>query len=136
LYSKEEGDDLLLQLFKDKISRGKDRVFRLLALRLPPTAAIGSLLALAKGERLTIAAVAEYLDNVLPGKVKDFVLAVIEGKVKLPKQSVRQILEACLRNPDPILRECAADALAKNRWPDVAGLTPPLTQLKEGLNYG
>jgi len=136
LYAKEEGNDLLLQLFKDKISRGKDRVFRLLALRLPPTAAIGSLLALAKGERLTIAAVAEYLDNVLPGKVKDVVLAVIEGKVKLPKQSVRQILEACLRNPDPILRECAADALAKNRWPDVAGLTPPLTQLKKGLNYG
>jgi HEAT repeat protein len=136
LYAKEEGNDLLLQLFKDKISRGKDRVFRLLALRLPPTAAIGSLLALAKGERLTIAAVAEYLDNVLPGKVKDSVLAVIEGKVKLPKQSVRQILEACLRNPDPILRECAADALAKNRWPEVAGLTPSLTQLKKGLNYG
>jgi len=121
LYPRDGSHDLLLQVFKDKISRGKDRVFRLLALRLPPAAAIGSLLALAQGDRLMKAAVAEYLDNVLPGKVKSGVLAVIEGKVKPSKQTVRGILEACLRNPDPILRECASAAIAKDRWPE-AGL--------------
>jgi AAA family ATP:ADP antiporter len=126
LYPKDGSNDLLLQLFKDKISRGKDRVFRLLALRLPPAAAIGSLLALAQGDRVTKAAVAEYLDNVLPGKVKGVVLAVIEGKVKPSIQTVRQILEVCLRHPDPILRECAAAAMGKDRWPE-SGLQPPLT---------
>jgi AAA family ATP:ADP antiporter len=123
LYPDDGTQDLLFQLFNDKISRGKDRVFRLLALRLPPAAAIGSLLAMAQGDRLAKAATAEYLDNVLSGKVKESVLAVIEGKVKPAKQTVRQILEACLRNPDPILRECAAAAIAKDRWPK-SGLKP------------
>jgi len=120
LYPHGGSNDLLEQLLKDKLSRGKDRVFRLLALLLPPTTAISALLAMAEGDRLKRAAVAEFLDNVLPGKLRDYVLPVIEPKAKLlrPTQTVRQILEACLRNPDPILRECAAEAIEKNRWPE------------------
>jgi HEAT repeat protein len=112
--------DLLEQLLKDKVNRGKDRVFRLLALLLPPATAISALLAMAEGDRLKRAAVAEFLDNVLPGKLREYVLPVIEPPAKLlrPAQTVRQILEACLRNPDPILRECAAEAIGKNRWPE------------------
>jgi AAA family ATP:ADP antiporter len=120
LYPSGGSNDLLEQLLKDKISRGKDRVFRLLALLLPPTTAISALLAMAEDDRLKRAAVAEFLDNVLPGKLRDYVLPVIEPKAKLlrPAQTVRQFLEACLRNPDPILSECAAEAVAKNRWPE------------------
>ena len=75
---------------------------------------------MAEDDRLKRAAVAEFLDNVLPGKLRDYVLPVIEPKAKLlrPVQTVRQILEACLRNPDPILRECAAEAIGKHRWPE------------------
>ena len=124
LYPEDESHDLLFQLFNDKISRGKDRVFRLLALCLPPAAAIGSWFAMAQGDRVAKAGAAEYLDNVLSGKVKDSVLAVIEGKVKPAKQTVRQILEDCLINPDPILRECAATAIGKDRWLE-SGLKPP-----------
>ena len=116
LYPENGSHDLLFQLFNDKISRGKDRVFRLLALRLPPAAAIGSLLAMAQGDRLMKAAAAEYLDNVLSGKLKDSVLAVIEGKVKPSDQTREQILDMCLRNPDPILRECTTAAITRNRW--------------------
>jgi AAA family ATP:ADP antiporter len=120
LYPSGGSNDLLEQLFKDKVSRGKDRVFRLLALLLPPTAAISALLAMAEEDRLKRAAVAEFLDNALPGRLRDFVLPVIEPKAKVlrPTQTVRQILEACLRNPDPILRECATEAIGKNRWPE------------------
>ncbi|MGA2606122.1 MAG: HEAT repeat domain-containing protein [Terriglobia bacterium] len=120
LYPGGGSNDLLEQLFKDKVNRGKDRVFRLLALLLPPATAISALLAMAEDDRLKRAAVAEFLDNVLPGKLRDYVLPVIEPKAKLlrPTQTVRQILEACLRNPDPILRECAAEAIGKNRWPE------------------
>jgi AAA family ATP:ADP antiporter len=120
LYPSGGSNDLLEQLFKDKVGRGKDRVFRLLALLLPPTAAISALLAMAEDDRLKRAAVAEFLDNVLPGKLRDYVLPVIEPKAKLlrPTQTVQQILEVCLRNPDPILRECAAEAIGKNRWPE------------------
>ncbi|MGA2631149.1 MAG: Npt1/Npt2 family nucleotide transporter [Terriglobia bacterium] len=123
LYPSDSSPDLFAQLLKDKIERGRDRVFRLLALRLPPTAAIASLLALGEDDRVKRAAVAEYLDNVLPGKMRGFVLPVIEPKARFErsKQTVAQIVEACLHSPDVILRECAADAVAKHRWPSVSG---------------
>jgi len=120
LYPGGGSKDLLEQLLKDKVSRGKDRVFRLLALLLPPTTAISALLAMAEGDRLKRAAVAEFLDNVLPGKLRDYVLPVIEPKAKALRSAltVPQILEACRRNPDLILRECTAQAIAKGRWPE------------------
>ncbi len=123
LYPGDGASDLLAQLLREKVVRGKDRMFRLLALLLPPTAAVASLLAMTEDDRLRRAAVAEFLDNVLPGKLRDYVLPVIEPKAQTSKakQSVPEILEACLRNPDPIMRECAADAIAKRRWPEYVG---------------
>lgn len=138
LYPGESSNDLLWQLFKDKISRGRDRIFRLLALLLPPTAAVASFLALTEDDRMRRASVAEFLENVLPGKLKDYILPVIEPRQRLwkQKQDIRQILDACLRSPDPILRECAADAITKRRWPEYSGPEPALTRLQEGFNYG
>lgn len=138
LYPAHGSDDLLWQLLQDKINRGRDRIFRLLALLLPPTAAVASFLALTEDDRLKRASVAEFLDNVLPGKLKDCILPVIEPRQKLwkQKQDIRQILETCLRSPDAILRECAADAIAKRRWREYSGPEPGLTRLQEGFNYG
>jgi AAA family ATP:ADP antiporter len=138
LYPAGGSQDLLAQLLKDKVERGRDRVFRLLALLLPPTAAVASLLAMTEDDRLRRAAVAEFLDNVLPGKLREYVLPVIEPKAEIsgPKLGVPEILEACLHSPDAILRECAADAIAKRRWPEYSGSAPALVRLKEGLNYG
>ncbi len=138
LYPTDGSKDLLAQLLKDKISRGRDRVFRLLALLLPPTAAIASLLAVTEDDRLRRAAVAEFMDNVLPGRLREYVLPVIEPTARAlrSKQSVRQILEACLRSPDSILRECTADAIAKQRWPEYRGLVPTMAAQKGDLNNG
>ena len=121
LYPETGSGDLLEQLLREKVGRGKDRVLRLLALLLPPTAAVASLLAMEEDDRLRRAAVAEFLDNVLPGNLREFVLPVIEDTRPRGAKSgrnVSQILEASLRNPDPILRECAADAVAKGHWPE------------------
>ena len=121
LYPEAGSGDLMEQLLKEKDGRGKDRVLRLLALFLPPTAAVASLLAMEEDDRLRRAAVAEFLDNVLPGNLREYVLPVIEEtrpRSAKSKRSTSEILEACLRNPDPILRECAADAIAKGRWPE------------------
>ncbi len=138
LYPQNGSKDLLLQLFKDKIERGKDRVFRLLALLLPPRAAIGSILVFREGDRLAVAKVTELLDNLLPGKLRDVVLPLVEpkGRWLRTEQTTAQILEACLSNPDPILRECAADAVRKGRWPEVTGLGPLLTRIEEGITHG
>jgi len=122
LYPSDGSGDLLSKLLKEKIERGKDRVLRLLTLLLPPTAAVASLLAMTEDDRIRRAEVAEFLDNVLPGKLRDYVLPVIEPRPRSlkTKQSVSDLLEACLRNPDPILRECAAEAVARGRWPEYA----------------
>ncbi|MBI4165976.1 MAG: HEAT repeat domain-containing protein [Acidobacteria bacterium] len=132
LYPQDGTGDLLSQLLKEKIERGKDRVLRLLALLLPPNAAVASLLAMTEDDRLRRAAVAEFLDNVLPGKLRDYVLPVIEPKSQSSKskQSVSEILEACLRNPDPILRECTADAIARGRWPEYSCPAPAASSRK------
>jgi AAA family ATP:ADP antiporter len=118
LYPKGGSNDLLEKLLKDKISRGKDRVFRLLALLLPPTTAISALLAMAEDDRVKRAAVAEFLDDALPARLRDLVLPVIEPKahVRRPTGTEEQILEVCLRSPDQVLRECAAEAAARNHW--------------------
>lgn len=120
LYPSDGSGDLLSKLLKEKSERGKDRVLRLLTLLLPPTAAVASLLAMTEDDRLRRAAVAEFLDNVLPGKLRDYVLPVIEPRPRSfrTRQTVSDMLEACLHNPDPILRECAAEAVARGRWPD------------------
>ena len=137
LYPKGGSNDLLEKLLKDKISRGKDRVFRLLALLLPPTTAISALLAMAEDDRVKRAAVAEFLDNVLPGRLRDLVLPVIEPKanVRRATESVERILETCLRSPDQVLRECAAEAAARNHWPVSAGAKALLARRGEGSCY-
>lgn len=123
LYPADGAGDLLAKLLKEKMERGKDRVLRLLTLLLPPTAAVASLLAMTEDDRMRRATVAEFLDNVLPGRLRDYVLPVIEPRPRNTRtsQSVADILDACLRNPDPILRECAAEAVARGRWPEYSG---------------
>lgn len=120
LYPTDGCSDLLVQLLKDKIDRGRERVFRLLALLLPASAACASFLAMLEEDRLRKATAAELLDNVLPRGLKEWVLPLLEPRTGAGKHrlSVSTILAACVKNPDPILRECTADAVAKRRWPE------------------
>ena len=110
----------------------------MLALLLPPRAAMGSILVIRAGDRLATAKVIELLDNLLPGKLKDVVLPLIEPSARWLKsdRTRQQILAAFLSDPDPILRECAADALRKKRWPEVTGLEPLLARVEEGIRHG
>jgi AAA family ATP:ADP antiporter len=138
LYPRDDGRDLLAQLLRDKINYGRERVFRLLALMLPPTTACASFLALAEDDRLRKAAVAEYLDNVLPGKLKAWILPLVEPRPALlrTKKDAVRFLEAFLQSPDLILRDCAVDAINKRRWPECSSALRGLHPLEEQLNYG
>jgi len=138
LYPSGETSDLLAQLLKEKIAYGRERVFRLLALMLPPTTACASFLALVEEDRLKKASAAEYLDNVLPGKLKRHVLPLIEeraGGSRLGLE-VRKTLDSFLQSPDPILRECTLNAIGKNHWPEFSGTDPALRRLRERYGYG
>ncbi len=111
---------------RERVARGKDRVFRLLALLLPPTTACASFLALVEEDRLRIASAAEYLDNVLPGNLKRWVIPLVEsrGGVLREKEDIGKTLAALVSGADPILKDCVTDAVGKNRWPRVSGSGP------------
>lgn len=116
LYPAGQSSDLLAQRLRDKIEHGKEIVFGLLALILPPTTVRGALLALKQEDRLKRANVAEYLDNVLPADLKQVVVPLVEPQSGSEKPDRREILKALLQSPEPALRECTADAIARNRW--------------------
>jgi len=115
LYPESQSGDRLARLLTDKIEHGKDTVFRLLVLILPPNTVLPSWSALRKQDRLKRANVAEYFDNVLPAGLRERVLALVEPRVAPSRElwDRRGILEALLKNPEPELRECAAGAIGR-----------------------
>jgi len=124
LYPQGGNVDLLARLLEEKFERGRERVFRLLALLLPASAAVASFQAMLEDDRLRIATATELFNNVLPWRLWEWVRPLIEPEegVGKAKVGVRAILEACLKNPDQILRECTAHAIGKRRWPEFAPL--------------
>jgi ATP:ADP antiporter, AAA family len=115
LYPDGQCPDSLARLLKDKTDRGKDTVFRLLALILPPTVVLPSWLALSRQDRLKKANVAEYLDNVLPAGLRERVLPLVEAQAGAPGelQDRHEILEMLRKGSEPELRECAEGAIAR-----------------------
>ena len=138
LYPKGDSSDFLALLLNDKINYGRERVFRLLGLILPKRDAYACFVATKEEDRLKKAHVAEYLENVLPATLKESVLAFVEAKIKESREAddVARILETFMKSPDPILRDCVMDAIAKGRWPGVSRTTPTLRQLEEGFSHG
>ncbi|MFB3924176.1 MAG: Npt1/Npt2 family nucleotide transporter [Terriglobia bacterium] len=122
LFPQGDQTDLLARLLTEKFERGRERVFRLLALLLPASAAVASFQAMLEDDRLRIATATELFNNVLPRGLWEHVRPLIEPEAGIgrAKVGVRTILEACLKNPDQILRECAAHAIGKGRWPGFA----------------
>lgn len=127
LYPKGDKPDLLARLLGEKFERGRERVFRLLALLLPANAAVASFQALLEDDRLRIATAAELFNNVLPQGLWVWVRPLIEpGEVRIrSKLGVRAILVACLKNPDQTLRDCADHAIGKGRWREFAPVVLP-----------
>jgi len=131
LYPEVQSNDLLARLIRERIDQATDHVFRLLALILPPTTLHVSFLVLQQNDRLKKASVVEYLDNVLPPNLKNWVLPLIELKAAVPGEGPdrAEVLEALLKSSELALRECAADAIAKNRWTESAARGPAVGRL-------
>lgn len=112
--------DLLEQLLREKIQQGRERVFRLLGLVLPPAAAHAAYRAILEKDSAMRANGIEYLDNALPAALRKWVLPLLESRKEAPDAPVSVILEEFCRSRDPVLRECAQDAVARRRWPGAA----------------
>ena len=130
--------DLLARLLSERTEQAEDHVFRLLALILPPATLHVSFLVLRRDDRLKKANVAEYLDNVLPPNLKKWVLPLIEPKADVfgGKQDRGEVLEALLKSPEILLRECMADAIARNGWAESVARGPTIGRAKEEFGYG
>jgi HEAT repeat protein len=114
----EPSRELLAQLLREKAQQARERVFRLLGLILPPATAHAAYNALLGEDRSRRAGATEYLDNALPEDLKRYVLPLIEERPAVPADDVKKILESFLQSGDFLLRECALDAIARNRWPE------------------
>ncbi len=126
LYNKKESTDLLHQLLGEKIEQGRERVFRLLGLILPPEAAHAAYKAIVEQDRSKKANAAEYLDSVLSSQLKKWVLPLIGAKKIVFTDRMPEVIDAFLRSKDRVLRECTLNALEKNHWsrPVPAGGAP------------
>jgi hypothetical protein len=116
LYPQKESPDLLAQLLIEKNYQAMERVFRLLGLILPASAAYAAYNAIKEEARSKKANAVEYLDNVLPSHLKKWVLPLIELKRLTFEDRAPEIIEAFSHSTDWVLRECTLDALKKNRW--------------------
>ncbi|MBI1940406.1 MAG: HEAT repeat domain-containing protein, partial [Acidobacteria bacterium] len=124
LYPDGHAEDLLAQLLQDKVTQGKERVFRMLGLILPAASAHAAYRAMLGEDRLKKASATEYLDQTLPDEIKKSVLPLTQEKPRASNLDVNETLEGFLKSTEAVLRECAADAIARKRWPGIGA--PPL----------
>jgi HEAT repeat protein len=116
LYSQRESADLLEQLLREKARQGREMVFRLLGLMLPPAAAHAAYNAIVEKDRLQHANAVEYLDSALSSEVRNWVLPLVEKKNGTFKEGTSEIVEVFAKSKDWVLRECARDAATRNAW--------------------
>ncbi len=116
LYPQKESRDLLAQLLKEKSRRGRELVFRLLGLMLPPSAAHAAYKAIVEEDWSKKANAVEYLDNVLSSRLKKWVMPLVEAKKGVFKDEVPAVLETFTQSQDWVLRECTRNALEKGNW--------------------
>jgi len=119
LYSGNESPDLLAQLLNDKIRQGRERVFRLLGLIMPPATAHAAHKAIVEENISKKANALEYLDNVLSPQLKKWIMPLVETGILHFKDTISEVLEKFVQSNDIALRECTLDAISKNRWPTV-----------------
>jgi ATP/ADP translocase/HEAT repeat protein len=116
LYSRSESPDLLARLLKERSRKGRELVFRLLGLMLPPAAAYAAYKAIVEEDRSKKANAVEYLDNVLSSELKKWVMPLVEAKTGIFNDGVPAVLHTFAQSRDWVLRECTRDAMEKNNW--------------------
>ena len=114
LYPQNESADLLAQLIREKARQGREMVFRLLGLMLPPAAAHAAYNAIVEEEGPQTANAVEYLDSALSSQLRDWILPLVEEKKGTFKEGAAEIMDIFMESKDWVLRECAKDALANN----------------------
>ncbi|HVL67718.1 MAG TPA: Npt1/Npt2 family nucleotide transporter [Vicinamibacterales bacterium] len=118
-------DSLLASALRQKMRRGRSRVFQLLGLLYPPDDIAAAEWTLTYGEPRTRASASEYLDNVLTGQVRRLVMPMIDDLP--PEERVRrgnvligsrprdaeETLVQLMNDDDQVIATCAIDLVSQ-----------------------
>jgi CRP-like cAMP-binding protein/HEAT repeat protein len=124
---------MLATALSQKMVRGRDRIFHLLALIYPPADIAAAQWTIAHGDPRNRASASEYLDNLLTGPVRKMVMPVVED---LPRQErvrrgnvlirtrprdVEETLLQLINDDDQVISACAIDLVRQRRLWTLAG---------------
>ncbi|HET7292519.1 MAG TPA: Npt1/Npt2 family nucleotide transporter [Vicinamibacteria bacterium] len=105
------GDDsLAARTLREKVARGLDRIYRLLGLVYPPTAVLAARAGIERGDARARAAAAEYLDSLLSGPLRRWLLPLIDEAPR--EERVRQanaLLRTRVRDVEETLAQLVHD---------------------------
>jgi len=131
-------DAILAQALSEKLSRGIDRMFRLLGLIYDWKDVRAGRIAIERGDVRARASAIEFLDNTLSGPLRKMILPVIED-IPLPEKvrkgnvflknrvrGVEETLERLIYDDDPVVATAAIDLVRERKlW----SLAPELEQV-------
>ncbi len=128
-------DGLLAQALSEKLSRGLDRLYRLLGVLYDRKDVRAARVAIERGDARARASAVEFLDNTLSGQLRKTILPIIDdvplaervrkGNVLLKSRirGIEETLERLLYDDDPVVAALAIDLVRERKvWSLASGL--------------
>jgi HEAT repeat protein len=128
-------EDLLASALRQKRTRGRNRIFQLLAMIYPPDDIDAADWTLTYGEPRTRASASEYLDNILSGPIRRMVMPIVDDLpeeervrrgnvlIRSRRRDVEETLLELMNDDDQVIAACAIDmARQRQLWtlaPDI-----------------
>lgn len=118
---------LLPCALREKMRRGRNRIFKLLSLIYPADDIIAAEWTLTHGETRTRASASEYLDNILSGQIRKMVMPVIEDLpndervrranvlIRSRRRDVEETLLELINDDDQVIASCAIDTVRQHQ---------------------
>lgn len=120
-------DAPLVEALEQKMERGSNRIYQLLALIYPPADIAAAEWTLANGEPRTRASASEYLDNILTGVIRKMVMPIVEGLpveervrranvlLRTRPRDVEETLLNLINDDDQVISATAIDLVRRER---------------------
>jgi ATP:ADP antiporter, AAA family len=118
---------------REKITRGRDRMFQLLALVFPPSDIAAAQWTLTNGDARNRASASEYLDNLLTGAIRKHVMPALEDLpideqvrrgnvlIRTRPRDLEETLLQLINDDDQVVSACAIDLVRQRKLWTLAG---------------
>ncbi|MBA2301752.1 MAG: HEAT repeat domain-containing protein [Acidobacteria bacterium] len=118
---------------REKIGRGRDRIYQLLALIFPPSDIAAAQWTLAHGDARNRASASEYLDNLLTGAIRKMVMPILEDLpvgeqvrrgnvlIRTRPRDLEETLLQLINDDDQVISACAIELVRQRKVWALAG---------------